>query len=133
MMRENDGFRIFYWFLKDALLYRVSVLMVDVEEIEKTRRDVVERWTEEQMAMAEELAIEQGATEVTFEVTRDAAPTVAQGYEAAMEQGAGPGLPVSSLPTFSGTITVTRKKKRVVIDNVAPEDLRVSPADCRDI
>jgi hypothetical protein len=57
-------------------------------------------------------------------------------------QGADAGAPFGELlgqldrnpaPTFSGTILITRKKKRVVVDNVAPEDLRVSPADCRDI
>lgn len=131
LMRENDGFRIIYWFCKDVLLYRLATLHVDVEEVEKTRKDVVQSWTEEQMAMAEEMAMEQGATEVVFDVEEDETPQMVA--SPTLDQGPtdiGGFVPTK---TFSGTITVTRKKKRVIPDNVAPEDLLVSPADVRDI
>lgn len=128
MMRENDGFRIFYWFLKDALLYRISVLMVDVEEVEKTQRKPVEGATEEEMAAFAAGEEEKGAAEVAFEVESAGMRTVA------IDPATGQPVPLAEpVEIFSGTVTVTRKKKRVVVDNIAPEDLRVSPADVRDI
>jgi hypothetical protein len=134
LMRENDGFRILYWFFKDVLMHRLATATVDDAEVEKTRKDVVEAWMEEQMAMAEELAIEQGATEVTFDVKQDAMPAVADVNTLATPNSTGqPIFSEAPPPTFSGTITVTRKKKRVVVDNVAPEDLLISPATVRDI
>src|SRR5688572_13557022 len=44
IMRENDGYRLFYWFLKDALMYRVATITTDVAEVLKTRKDPVEGW-----------------------------------------------------------------------------------------
>lgn len=132
LMRENNGFRIIYWFCKDVLLYRVATLTVDVEEVLKTRKDVVQGWTEEQMAMAQEIATEQGATEVEFDVEEDDQPTMTA--SPTMEQQGPTDLGgFTPTKTFSGTITVTRKKKRVAADNVAPEDLLVSPSNIRDI
>ena len=32
------------------------------------------------------------------------------------------------MPTFSGTITITHKRKRVVVESIAPEDILFSPA-----
>ena len=128
MMRENDGYRVIYWFLKDLLLYRVATVIVDVEEVEKTRKEPIVGWTEEQMAFREEQETENGATEVVWEVEKDD-PALAPLPDGMVQVGEA----WVANPTFSGTITVTRKKKRVVIDNVAPEDLRMSPADCRDI
>lgn len=125
LMRENDGFRILYWFLKDGLMYRLSSLTVDDEETEQRRTDPVEGWTAEQLAAAEELAREQGASEVSIEVKPDAPPPVA-------DVDPMTGQPMVALETFSGSITVTRKKKRVVVDNVAPEDILFTP-NIRDI
>ena len=36
-------------------------------------------------------------------------------------------FPPPSAPSFSGTITITRKRKRVVADNIAPEDILFTP------
>jgi hypothetical protein len=129
LMRENDGYRILYWFFKDVLLYRVAPMMVDVIEEEKTKREAIQGWTEEQMAFRAQTEEERGATDVSFDVEEDEA-------SAAMIPGAydpANGEPLTSAPTFSGTVTIARKKKRVKVDNVAPEDLLVSPADTRDI
>src|SRR5258708_2051861 len=35
--------------------------------------------------------------------------------------------PPPPAPTFSGTITITRRRKRVVADNIAPEDILFTP------
>ena len=126
MMRENDGFRIFYWWFKDALMSRLGVVTVDVEEVEKVSTDPVQGWTEEQMSAAVEIATENGAHEVAFDVKPDPAPDTSM-------MPMGEMLPPEMQPTFSGTIKTIRRRKRVVVDNVAPEDLLVSPGTVRDI
>src|SRR5216683_3006311 len=37
-MRENDGFRILYWLIKDALMYRLGAVTVDTEDFCDKRR-----------------------------------------------------------------------------------------------
>lgn len=131
VMRENDGYRSFYWFFKDVLMYRLATMVVDVEEVEKTRREAIGGVTEEVMAALETEEIEKGATEVTFEVERDP-PAPMPPPEIDPMTGEAVLLPEPQ-PTYSGTMTVTKRIKRVVVDNVAPEDLLVSPANVRDI
>ena len=125
LMRENDGYRILYWFFKDVLMYRLAVATVDVDEVEKTKREPIEGWTEEQMAFRAQAEEEQGATDVAFDVEQDQAPEPL----AAVEELGAPALS----PTFSGTVTITRKKKLVTVANVASEDLLAAPANLRDI
>lgn len=124
-MRENDGFRVFYSLFKDALMGRLSAATVDSEEIDKTQTDTITKWTAEQLAAAEMAAQEVGATEVSLEVEPDPVPEVT-------DIDPMTGMPVEVPQTFSGTITLTRTKKRVVIDNIAPEDILIAPG-ARDI
>ena len=131
LMRENNGFRILYWFCKDVLLYRLATLTVDTEEVERTRKEPIASWTEEQMAFREEQEAENGATEIIWEVEEDEQPQLTA--QPSLEDGPTDLGGFAPVKTFSGTITVTRKRKRVVPDNVAPEDLLVSPANVRDI
>lgn len=125
-MRENDGFRIFYSLFKDALMGRLSAATVDSEEIDKTQTDTITKWTAEQLAAAEMAAQEVGATEVGIEVEPDPVPEVTD-----VDPMTGQPMPPPA-QTFSGTITLTRTKKRVVIDNIAPEDILITPGP-RDI
>ncbi len=118
-MRENDGFRIFYWLFKDALMGRLSGATVDSEEVESEKTDQVAKWTAEQIAMAEEGLKELGATEVEFGLQPD-------------PQDVDPATGMVAPQTFSGTLTSVRKRKRVVIDNIAPEDILIAPG-ARDI
>ena len=37
-MRQNDGFRILYWMIKDALMYRLGAVTVDLEDYTEKRR-----------------------------------------------------------------------------------------------
>src|SRR6478672_889854 len=37
-MRQNDGFRILYWLIKDALMYRLGAVTVDLETVSDKRR-----------------------------------------------------------------------------------------------
>lgn len=150
IMRENEGFRALYWFFKDALMSRLGVMTVDVEEREETDEQPVTGWTAEQVAMAPGLAEEAGH-EIELNVTQDDAPDMPQpgapvdetalagALPDALAAGGRPTdsnveiTPPQAAPTFSGTITTTRKKKRVVVDNIAPEDLLISGTETRDI
>lgn len=124
-MRQNDGFRVFHSLFKDALMGRLSAAMVDSEEIEKTQTDTVMKWTAEQLAAAQVAAEEAGASEVILDVQPDQP-------EAMTDVDPATGMPIAPVQTFSGTITLTRTKKRVVVDNIAPEDILISPG-ARDI
>ena len=128
LMRENEGFRIIHDFIKDALMHRLSGANVDVEEVEKARRDPIEHWTGEQLALAEQLAREAGADDVELDVESDVEPPGPPDPEADLDR-TGPDQPMLPAPqeTFSGAITTTRKKKRVVVDGIAPEDILITP------
>src|SRR5205823_6358426 len=68
-MRQNDGFRILYWPIKDAPMYRLGAVMVDLEAYSDKRRIAVHRLPQDAldliMAQADgqgaELALELGA------------------------------------------------------------------------
>ena len=95
LMRQNDGFRIISALLKDALMYRLSGVSVDIESIDDTvvvplaglPPDVID------LIIAE--AEGQGAT--------------------------------TAIDEESGTLSVTHPRKRVVVESIAPEDIRFSP------
>lgn len=123
-MRENDGFRVLYWALKSALMDRLSAATVDTEEKSYSRTDPIKSWTGEQLAAAHEAATAAGATEVKIEVQPDPAPQ-------ATDIDPATGAPIPAVETFSGSITLTRTKKCVVVDNIAPEDILITKA--RDI
>jgi len=104
LMRQNDGFRIISALLKDALMYRLGGATVDLEDIEDRR------------------VLPVGG------LTRDAvdllvADARAAGMTVSLDLAADPGQ-----PTFSGTISTSRRAKRVVVESIAPEDIRFSPA-----
>lgn len=125
IMRENEGFTVLYNFFKDALMSRLGVITVDIEENEETDEQPVDRWTQDEIEAAPILAAQQGH-DVELTVTQDEALPV---DETALASGI---TPPQAAPTFSGTVKTTRKKKRVCIDNIAPEDLMITP-DVRDI
>jgi hypothetical protein len=125
-MRENEGFTWLYWFLKDALMYRLAWGAVDVENVEEVKRTTVENLPADAWALmqAEILQRALGAkAEVTFEVEHSASPEATQGMPSEANGEGG---------TYSGTIIVRRIVKKVRVDNIAPEDGLVSP-DARHI
>lgn len=111
MMRENDGFRVLYWFLKDALMYRLAGGCVDIDEVEQVKTKAIDPMPLDAWLIAR-MEIDAKATETDSEVAYDV--TVA-------EDG-----------IVTGSVTVKRKVKKVVVDNIAPEDLRFS-VNSRDI
>src|SRR6267154_1662367 len=118
-MRQNDGFRILYWMIKDALMYRLGAVTVDLEDYTEKRRVPVQGLPQDAIDLVVAQAAEEGA-ELAMELEQDPAPSVA------VDRVTGLPLPPPA-PSFSGTITITRKRKRVVADNIAPEDILFTP------
>ncbi len=123
LMRQNDGFRIISALLKDALMYRLSGVTVDLEDVEDRRSVPVRNLTQDAVDLIVAEAEAQGA-ELAMELVPDRpdAPQPAIDGVAAEMSAPPPGQ------TFSGIVTVTHKRKRVVVDSIAPEDIRFSPA-----
>jgi hypothetical protein len=126
-MRQNDGFRILYWMIKDALMYRLGAVTVDLEDYIEKRRVPVQGLPQDAIDLVVAQAAEEGA-ELAMELEQDPAPSVA------VDRVTGLPLPPSAPPplspaegSFSGTITITRQRKRVVVDNIAPEDILFTP------
>jgi hypothetical protein len=118
-MRQNDGFRILYWMIKDALMYRLGAVTVDLEDYTEKRRVPVQGLPQDAIDLVVAQAAEEGA-ELAMELEQDPAPSVA------VDRVTGLPLPPPA-PSFSGTITITRRRKRVVADNIAPEDILFTP------
>ncbi len=119
-MRQNDGFRILYWMIKDALMYRLGAVTVDLEDCAEKRRVPVQGLPQDAIDLVVAQAAEEGA-ELAMELEQDEAPVAPL-----PSRGEGP-FPPPPAPSFSGTITITRKSKRVVADNIAPEDILFTP------
>jgi hypothetical protein len=119
-MRQNDGFRILYWMIKDALMYRLGAVTVDLEDYTEKRRVPVQGLPQDAIDLVVAQAAEEGA-ELAMELEQDEAPVAPL-----PSRGEGP-FPPPPAPSFSGTITITRKRKRVVADNIAPEDILFTP------
>jgi hypothetical protein len=119
-MRQNDGFRILYWMIKDALMYRLGAVTVDLEDYSEKRRVPVQGLPQDAIDLVVAQAAEEGA-ELAMELEQDPAPMLAL-----VDRVTGLPLPPSA-PTFSGTIAITHKRKRVVADNIAPEDILFTP------
>jgi hypothetical protein len=100
LMRQNDGFRVIASLLKDALMYRLGGVTVDLEDVEDTQTVPVDG------------------------LTRDAIDLIVAEAKA---RGAEVRLPAEASGRGGG-ITVTHRRKRVVVESIAPEDIRFSPA-----
>ena len=126
LMRQNDGFRVIAALLKDALMYRLSGATVDLEDFEDKRSVPVQNLTQDAIDLIVAEAQAQGA-----ELVMELAPVPAS-LPPTPPSGASEGEPSEAseggVGGFSGTITVTHKRKRVVVDSIAPEDIRFSPA-----
>ena len=62
LMRENDGFRIISGLLKDALMYRLSGVTVDLEEVDERRTVRVQGLPQDAIDLIMAGAEQQGAT-----------------------------------------------------------------------
>jgi hypothetical protein len=127
-MVKNEGFRILSWLIKDALMYRLSGVTVDVEEIEETKDFPIKGLPQDAVDALLQRADMAGA-ELEMDLTEDPpsllGPVVGTGGGDAGQAGL---PPVSApAPTFSGTITATQKRRIVTVDNIAPEDILFTP------
>jgi hypothetical protein len=138
-MRQNDGFRILYWLIKDALMYRLGAVTVDLEEFCDKRRISVHGLPQDALDLIVAQAEGQGA-ELALELEQDEgsgmAPLAPSSDEGAFPPpGSAPfdyaqGRPfdvAQGRPTFSGAIVVSTRRQRVVADNIAPEDILFTP------
>jgi hypothetical protein len=96
LMRQNDGFRILSALLKDALMYRLGGVAVDVETADETVTVPLDGLPPDAVDL---LVAEAEADGVAATIDRD-----------------------------SGVLTLTRPHRRVVVESIAPEDIRFSPA-----
>lgn len=121
-MVENNGFQRIHDLVKDALMFRLGGLSVDLEEKEEIRtvqvpNEQVPVFTQDAIDI---LVAEAKANGAEIEMDLTAAPT--------QVQTAPDGVPLPPAPaTFSGTITVTQKRQKVVAESIAPEDIRFTP------
>ena len=114
LMRENPGFRILDWAVKDACLYRVGAVKVWVAEEEESREESYAGLTPDMLAT---LRTQVGAqTDAEVEIYEEPGEAIAD-----PETG-------EAVPTVNVRVEIETKKKRVVVDNIAPEELLVSPA-----
>lgn len=125
LMRQNDGFRIISSLLKDALMFRLGGVTVDLEEIDETHTIPVQGLSSDAVHLVVAAHREEGAA-VDFDLAPEAADEppvqVALTHEL-------PDLPVS-LPDeqrLSGTISVTHRRSRVAVAAIAAEDIRFTP------
>lgn len=138
-MVENKGFRLVHDLVKDALMFRVGGLSIDLEDKEETRtvqvpNEQVPVFTQDTLDVLMAEAEKAGATvEIDLEATQ-VAPAVPDGgqmpqnlgspsqFEGGGELAAG-GFNAAPV-TFSGTVTVTTKRQKVAAKSIAPEDIR---------
>lgn len=131
LMNENDGFTIISALLKDALMFRLSGATVDLEDAQETRTIPVKGLPQPVIDELTTKAKEQPGAELAMELVQDevAAPAAEGDIAEPVEQLAPDApMPMEQPATFSGSITITRKFKKVVVDSIAPEDIRFTPS-----
>jgi hypothetical protein len=134
LMKQNPGFVIMSGLLKDAVMYRLSGVTIDLEDAEETRRVPVQGLPQPAIDEIVAEAQKRTGTELVMELVADPMPEPALPPPEAMAAMPPEGMPgmqmmmPAPVQTFSGTITVTRKIKRVVVDGIAPEDIRFTPS-----
>src|SRR5262249_48782737 len=117
---------------------------VDLEEFSDRRRIPVQAVPQDALDLIAAQAEWEGA-ELAIELERDPEPTGqissppigGEGGSGGYNEPSKPPLlasppsggeeSVGSRPTYSGTITVTTRRQRVVVDNIAPEDILFTP------
>ncbi len=108
LMRQNDGFRVIAALLKDALMYRLGGVTVDLEDVEDRHSLPVRGLGRDAIDLIVAEARATGAA-VSLDLAPDPDPAPGQA-------------------TFSGTVVIARRGKRVAVESIAPEDIRFSPA-----
>ena len=129
-MVENNGFQRIHDLVKDALMFRLGGMSIDLEDKEEVRtvqvpNDEVPAFTQDAIDVLLAEAEKNGAT--VEMVLKPDAPAGGDVMAPAEGLGGGVGVPMLAPQTFSGTITVTQKRQKVVAKSIAPEDIRFTP------
>lgn len=107
VMQQNDGFRTFYTWFKDALLQKTGIVKVWWDESEKVTKETYRDLSEEQYQML--------ASDPSIEITEEEVSKEAYLDNTAM-------TPLPTQPTYTVTVSVTNKTGRVCIEPVPPEE-----------
>ena len=121
LMRQNDGFRIVSALLKDALMYRLGGVSVDVETADESVSLPLEDLPDDAVDLIAAEAEAQGAS-VEIEQRRHRRRGGRRALRSSRrERRREEGPPGAAL-------ILTHPRRRVVVESIAPEDIRFSPA-----
>src|SRR5262249_37446826 len=123
--RQNDGFRILSGLLKDALMFRLGGVTVDLEEVNEARTLPVRGLPKDAVDLLVAELAHEGAS-VALDLTPEVAPEPVVRVALAEEVLLPPALPRDD--RLSGAALVTQVRLKVVVEAIAPEDLRFSPS-----
>lgn len=116
-MSRNKGFILLHTALKDGIMSRMGAIDVDLTDEDEVRTKQVQGIPQDAVDLIIAEA-EKNEAELEMELTQD--PT--------QVQVSPDGMPLPPAPqTFSGTITVTRRRQVVVCNNIAPWDVLFTP------
>jgi hypothetical protein len=108
LMRQNDGFRIVSALLKDALMYRLGGVSVDVETADDIATIPIDALPPDALAL---IIAEAEAHGATVDIDEEGSPAEApEGSEGGDTH-----------------LVLTTPRRRVVVESIAPEDIRFSP------
>ena len=125
LMHQNDGFRILSGLLKDALMFRLGGVTVDLEEVDETHTIPVQGLPRDAVQLLVAGHVEEGVTielDLSADEAKEPAVRVALAHEL---PDLSPSVPHQQ--RLSGHIAVTHRRWRVVVEGIAPEDIRFSP------
>jgi hypothetical protein len=115
--------------IKDALMFRLGGLSVDLEERDQRRTVQVQNITQDAIdLMISEASRQEVPPELLMDLKPDAEQAPMPDTATDIDPATGEVMPAMPMtPTFSGSVTVISKVKKVIAESIAPEDIRVSP------
>jgi len=122
VMEQNEGFKIFYVWFKDALLSKNGYVKVYAEEEEEEEEYEYKGLTDAQLQM---LASDENTEILEHEAYPDPSVNMDALIQQAMAMGQDP-MGIMQPMLHDVKLKVTEKNTEIVIENVAPENMMVS-------
>ena len=122
VMEQNEGFKIFYVWFKDALLSKNGYVKVYAEEEEEEEEYEYKGLTDAQLQM---LASDEGTEVLEHEGYPDPSVNMDALYQQAAMNGVDPATIMQPM-LHDVKLKVTEKETEIHIENVAPENIMVS-------
>ena len=122
VMEQNEGFKIFYVWFKDALLSKNGYVKVYAEEEEEVEEYEYKGLTDAQLQM---LASDENTEILEHEAYPDPSINMDVIYQQAAMNGVDPTTVMQPM-LHDVKLKVTEKNTEIVIENVAPENMMVS-------